>query len=162
VASLQVLDRFSIRNFPKVRLVGKDSNEVITGMEALERANDDGLDLVLVNPDVVPPVVRIKDQKKEEYEKKKSRKPTKKIENKEIRFQTNISDHDLATKLKAIEKFLEKGNKVKISVRLKGRERENPQRAHDIIERVISSVQCKASRVPGPIAMAVLEPATSK
>ncbi len=159
---MQVLDRVLIRNYPKVRLVGKDSNEVLTGMEALERALDEGLDLVLVNPDVTPPVVRIKDQKKEEYEKKKSRKPTKKIETKEIRFQTNISDHDLGTKLKAIEKFLEKGNKVKISVRLKGRERENPQRAHDIIDRVIAAVQCKASKVPGPFAMAILEPGSSK
>ena len=106
---LEVLDRASIRSLNKVRLVTKDSNDIILASEALEIAEDQGLDLVLVSNEVEPPVVRIKDQKKEEYEKKKNRKPTKKIEVKEIRFMANISDHDLDTKLKSISKFLEKG-----------------------------------------------------
>jgi translation initiation factor IF-3 len=155
---LEVLDRVSIRKLSKVRLIGKDSNEIIEASEAFRVAEDGGLDLVLVNPDSEPPVCRIKDHKKEEYEKKKNRKPTKKIEVKEIRFMANISDHDLKTKIAAINKFLEKGNKVKISVRLKGREREMPQRAHDIINRVIELVPCKHTRIPGPMAIALLEP----
>ncbi len=158
-----VLDRTTIRNFKQVRLVGKTSSDVMNALDALILAEDEGLDLVLVNDEVTPPVVRIKDQKKEEYDKKKSRKPTKKVETKEIRFMTNISDHDLATKLNAIERFLEKGNKVKISVRLKGRERETPERAHAIINKVIAALpNAKCSKVPGPFAIAIIEPGNTK
>lgn len=155
---MEVLTRALLKAIPKVRLVGNNINEVITTQEAIAKAEDEGMDLVLVNPDSAPPVVRIQDFKKVQYEKKKSKKVQKKTSLKELQFSTNISEHDLETKLKAIEKFLSRGDKVKIIVRLKGRERENPERAEALIERIISASKCKASKIPGPIAMALLEP----
>jgi len=140
-------------------MVGNGLNEIIHISEAFGRAEDLGLDLVLVSTDVKPPVVRIQDFKKIEYEKKKARKANKQVSSlKEIQFKINISDHDLATKINKIEKFLERGDKVKISVRLKGRERENPERAYDLLNRVETSVECKANKIPGPMAISILEP----
>ncbi len=155
---MEVLKRSDLQEFSKVRLVGTQLSEIVTSQEAWQRAEDLGLDLVLVSKDVSPPVVKIQDQKKIEYEKKKARQKPKKSELKEVRFMANISDHDLETKLKSISKFLEQGNKVKVSVRLKGRERENPQRAQVLIDRVAENITCKITRVKGPIVSAILEP----
>lgn len=155
---MEILDRSAVRRFSKVRLVGEGHNEICTISESLTKAEDLGLDLVLVSDQSTPPVVRIQDFKKIQYEKKKNRKAAKRVEVKEIRFMANISDHDFETKVRNIEKFLAKGNKVKVSVRLKGRERESPERADQIIERIRSEVECKLSRVPGPMAIAILEP----
>jgi len=158
---LEILSRAAMRNFNKVRLVGEGINEIVDGIQAFDKADELGLDLVLVSDETQPPVVRIQDFRKIEYEKKKAKKQqkqTKKIELKEVRFMANISDHDFETKAKRIQSFLEKGHKVKISVRLKGRERDTPERARAIIDRVEKAVPCKLSRVPGPMATAILEP----
>ncbi len=156
---MEILNRASASKLSTVRMVGDDINEIVNIQEAMARAEDMGLDLVLVSGDARPPVVRIQDFKKIEYEKKKARKSTKQSTSiKEIQFKINISDHDLATKVSKIEKFLERGDKVKISVRLKGREKENPGRALDLIDRVGKSVECKVNTVPGGFAMAILEP----
>jgi translation initiation factor IF-3 len=64
----------------------------------------------------------------------------------------------LQTKIGNITKFLERGDKVKVIVRLRGRERESPERARVLLERVTSVVKCKVSMVPGPITIALLEP----
>ena len=160
---MEILSRKSARRLDKVRIVGKGVNEIIGIDAALLAAEDRGLDLVLVSEDVSPPVVRIQDLKKIEYEKKKARKkkqPTSSL--KEIRFLINISDHDLAIKTAKIGKFLEKGNKVKVSVRLKGREREKPQRAQELIQKVAESLPCKMMKVSGPMAIAILEPLKEK
>ena len=117
------------------------------------------MDLCLVSDKSTPPVVRLQDFKKLLYEQKKAKsKQTKGSELKEIQFKINISDHDLQTKMNNITKFLERGDKVKIIVRLRGREREAPERARALIDRVTSVVKCKVSTVPGPIAIAILEP----
>lgn len=143
-------------------MVGNGINEIIHINEAFGRAEDLGLDLVLVSDTVVPPVVRIQDFKKLEYEKKKAKKANKQTSSlKEIQFKINISEHDLATKINKIEKFLERGDKVKLSVRLKGRERENPDRAYELLDRVAASVECKANKIPGPMALTILEPVKS-
>ena len=105
------------------------------------------------------------DLKKIEYEKKKAKKkkPTATNSVKEMRFLVNISDNDLSIKIAKINKFLQNGNKVKISVKLKGREKERPQRAHELIEKVAeSTVGCKLNKIPGNIAMALLEPIKEK
>ena len=157
---LEILRRTSPHNLSEVRIVGSGVNEIIHISEAFTRAEDLGLDLVLVSAEVTPPVVRVQDFKKLEYEKKKAKKANKQSSSiKEIQFKVNISDHDLETKISKIEKFLEKGDKVKISVRLKGRERENPERANELVRRVGESVECRFNRIPGPVAMAILEPA---
>jgi translation initiation factor IF-3 len=157
---LQVITRSNARLYPEVRMVGESVNEVIPIQEALRRAEEEGLDLCLVSDKSTPVVVRIQDFKKILYEQKKAKsKQQKGSELKEIQLKVNITDHDLGTKLNAIQKFLERGDKVKVSVRLKGRERENPHRARELLDRVTKAVPCKVSSVPGPIAIAILEPA---
>ena len=156
---MEILSRASAHKLSQVRMVGEGGNEIIHISEAFGRAEDQGLDLVLVSMDSSPPVVRIQDFKKLEYEKKKARKASKQTSClKEVQFRVNISDHDLQTKVSRIEKFLERGDKVKIMVRLKGRERESPERAHQLIDRVAEAVDCRVNKLPGPIAIAIFEP----
>lgn len=157
---MEILEKTDLRKFEEVRLVGDNANEIVNIMDAWHRAEDNGLNLVLVSDQARPPVVRIQDFRKLEYERKKARKAQKKSSSsalKEIQFKINISDHDLDTKLNKAKKFLEKGDKVKIVVRLKGRERDNPQRAWELIDRVAESLPCKVTKGSGPLAMATLE-----
>lgn len=154
---MQILDKTALKTFSQVRLVGAGVNELVSISEALKRAEDMGLDLILVSPEGAQPVVKIEDYNKIQYDKKKTRKPTKKISVKEIQLKVNISDHDLAVKLAAIEKFLSRGDSVKLSVRLKGREKDSPQRADELLKKVTTSVKCKISKVAGTIML--LEPA---
>lgn len=158
---MEILEKVDLRKFDQVRLVGEGTNEILSIMKAWDMAEDGGLNLVLVSDQSDPPVVRIQDFKKLEYERKKARKAQKKASSsslKEIQFKINISDHDLETKVNKAKKFLEKGDKVKIVVRLKGRERDNPQRAWELIDRVSGMVPSKVTKGTGPIAMATLEP----
>lgn len=157
---MEVINRSNARLYPQVRLVGEDVNEIVPVAEALRRAEEEGLDLCLVSDKSTPPVVRLQDFKKLLYEQKKAKsKQQKGSELKEIQLKINISDHDLQTKINNINKFLERGDKVKVIVRLRGREREAPERARALLDRVTSVVKCKVSTVPGPIAIALLEPA---
>lgn len=157
---MDILTRALARNFPRVRLVGEGFNDIVPVEEALRKADDDGLDLVVVSDKSDPIVVRIQDYKKIEYEKKKARqKQTRTSELKEIQLKVNISDHDLETKMNSIRKFLERGDKVKLMVRLKGRERESPERATQLIQKVVDTVTCKYTKLPGPINIAILEQA---
>lgn len=149
------------KSLSKVRLVGANTNEIVQISEVFDQAEDNGLDVVLVSDTVSPPVVRIQDFKKLEYEKKKAKKEQKKGATstlKEIQLKVNISDHDLQTKINSITKFLERGDKVKVMVRLKGREKDNPARAHELLEKVSGSIECKANKLPGPVAIVLLEP----
>jgi translation initiation factor IF-3 len=155
---LQVINRAAARSYTKVRLVGEETNEVVSVLEALSRAEEAGLDLVLISDKGDVPVVRVQDFKKVQYELKKSKKKQVVQELKEIQLKLNIADHDFQTKLNAIDKFLARGDKVKVVVRLKGRERENPERARFLLDRVLTTVKAKSSIVPGPITMAILEP----
>ncbi len=162
---LEILNKHNIRGLDKVRMVGRDSNEIIPIDDALALADNQGLDLILVSKDVSPPVVRIQDLKKIEYEKKKAKKkrPTATTSVKEMRFLVNISENDLSIKIAKINKFLQSGNKVKVSVKLKGRERERPQRAFELIQKIAdSAVECRVNKIPGNIAMALLEPVKEK
>ena len=157
---MDVFTRAMARQVPRVRLVGEGSNEVVPTEFAIRQAEEAGLDLVIVSDKSDPPVVRIQDFKKLEYEKKKAKaKQARTSELKEIQLKVNISDHDLQTKISAVKRFLERGDKVKLSVRLKGRERETPERATALIQRVAEAVTCKVSRLPGPMTIAILEAA---
>jgi translation initiation factor IF-3 len=157
---LEILNRAAVLKFGRVRLVGEGFNEVVPAGEAYTRAEDMGLDLILVSDEATPPVVRIQDFKKLEYEKKKAKKAQKQNVSslKEIQFKINISEHDLQTKVSKINGFLERGDKVKITLRLKGRERENIERAEELVERVTTLAICKANKIPGPVPSAILEP----
>jgi translation initiation factor IF-3 len=155
---LQVITRALARNFNKLRLVSDAGNEIVSVMDALARADEAGLDLCLISDKGDVPVAKIQDFKKIQYELKKSKKKQVVQDLKEIQLKLNIADHDFQTKVSAVDKFLARGDKVKIVVRLKGRERENPERGRALLDRMIAAVKCKASHVPGPITMAVLEP----
>ena len=137
---MERLNKRNIGGLSKVRMVGRNINEIIQIEDALEQADDQGLDLILVSKDVSPPVVRIQDLNKIEYEKKKARKKNASSSSsgtvKEMRFLVNISENDLSIKIAKINKFLKSGNKVKVSVKLKGRERERPQRAFELLEKI--------------------------
>lgn len=159
---MQVITRALARNFNKLRLVSEAGNEILSVMDALARAEEAGLDLCLISDKGDVPVARIQDFKKIQYELKKAKKKQVVQELKEIQLKLNIADHDFVTKQNAVEKFLSRGDKVKVVVRLRGRERENPERARMLLDRMITSTKCKASHVPGPITMAILEPLATK
>ena len=158
---MEILTRAAARNLTKVRLVGEGKNDIVPVEEAFRTAEDLGLDLVCVSDKSDPPVVRVQDYKKLIYEQKKARKSQKakshNSELKEIQLKINIAEHDLETKLNNVRRFLERGDKVKVMVRLKGRERENPERARELINRVAERVDCKIAQTPGPMNIAILE-----
>lgn len=111
-----------------MRLIGPEGENlgVLDTREALEKAGDFGLDLVEVSPNVSPPVCRILDYGRYKYEEQKkraeARKKQKTVELKEIKMRPNIDDHDYGVKMKAIHKFLDEGDKVKVTLRFRGRE----------------------------------------
>jgi translation initiation factor IF-3 len=112
----------------KVRLVDENGNMVgvVTKNEALQMALRAGLDLVEVSPNAEPPVCKILDYGKYKYEQQKkkaeARKKQKVIEVKEIQMRPGIDENDFQVKLRAARRFLDEGNKVKISMRFRGRE----------------------------------------
>lgn len=156
---MEILTRVIARRYPQVRLVLGKNNEIVPTEHALEKAEEAGLDLVVVSDKSTPPVVRIQDFKKIQYEQKKARQKKGATSlQKEMQFKLNISDHDMQTKLSAIQRFLDKGNKVKIMVRLKGRERDSQDRVQELLNRVCEQVACKQSRLPGQTTVVILEP----
>ncbi len=126
----------------EVRLIDENKKQVgivpING--ALRLADEAGLDLVLISPDSKPPVCKILDYGKYLYSLQKreheAKKHQKKIHLKEIKFTPGIGDHDIEVKLKKIRKFLEDGNKVKITVWLKGRQKRKPEMLEIMTDRI--------------------------
>ena len=112
----------------EVRLIGPDGAQlgIVSAREAMAKAQEAGLDLVKIAPQAKPPVCKIIDYGKYRYElarkEKEAKKKQKVIEIKEVRLSPNIEDNDLNTKVSAAKKFLEKGNKVKVTLRFRGRE----------------------------------------
>ena len=112
----------------EVRVIGEEGEqlEIMSSKEALKMAEDAGLDLVKIAPTAKPPVCKIVDYGKYKYEQvrreKEAKKKQKVIEIKEIRLSPNIDTNDLNTKANAARKFLTKGDKVKVSLRFRGRE----------------------------------------
>lgn len=112
----------------EVRVIGEDGEQlgVMSSKEAQKLADDAGLDLVKIAPTAKPPVCKIVDYGKYKYEQmrreKEARKKQRTIEVKEIRLSPNIDTNDLNTKINAAKKFLTKGDKVKVTLRFRGRE----------------------------------------
>lgn len=130
----------------QVRLI--DENEDNLGLvdldEALRRAEEAGQDLVEIAGRANPPVCRIMDFGKFQYEEKKRQKEKQKkqqsVKLKEVQFHPNIEEHDYQTKLKRIKGFLEKGNKVKVIVFFRGREMAHKDIGYELMKRVIEDV----------------------
>lgn len=112
----------------EVRLIGSSGEQlgIMSARDALQKAKEEELDLVKVSPNAKPPVCKIIDYGKYRYElarkEKENKKKQKVVEIKEIRMSPNIDSNDLTTKMNAARKFLEKGNKVKVTLRFRGRE----------------------------------------
>jgi len=126
----------------ELRVLGDDGEQfgIISRADALQIAEDKGLDLVLVSPDAKPPVAKVMDYGKHKYEiekkKKEAKKNQKKIEVKEVKFSCKIAENDINYKVKHAREFLEKGKHVKLRVFLRGREMANPELGIDVLERV--------------------------
>ena len=124
----------------EVRLVGEDGEQlgIMSAKDAYKLAQEAELDLVKIAPTAKPPVCKIIDYGKYRYElarkEKEARKKQKTVELKEIRMSPNIDANDLNTKMNAAKKFLLKGDKVKITLRFRGREMAHMQSSRHILE----------------------------
>lgn len=116
--------------------------------DAIERALDVGLDLVEISPNADPPVCKILDFGKFKYESQKrkneARKKQKTIEVKEIKFRPNIEQHDYDVKMKSMNKFIDEGDKVKVTLRFRGREMAHQELGMDVLMRVKNDMEDKA------------------
>ena len=132
---------------PEVRcnVDGGESLGIVSIDEAMDKANELGLDLVLIAPNAKPPVAKIMDYGKYKYQAEKKlkeqRKNQTKIDVKEIKLSVKIAENDIAYKVKHAREFLEKGKHVKFRVFLKGREMAHPEAAKDILLQVWPMVE---------------------
>ncbi len=129
---------------PRVQVIGPDGKNlgVMPTVKALELADEYGLDLVEVAPNASPPVVRIMDYGKFLYQqKKKSKQKNKTSELKEIEMTPNIGEHDLNVKLRKMREFLEEGHKVKVDIRMRGRQVLYTELAENLAKRIISLLE---------------------
>ncbi len=129
-------------NVPSVRVVDEDGEMlgVLPIREALSRAAEAGLDLVEISPNAEPPVCKILDFGKYKYEiqkkKNEARKKQKVIEVKEIKLRPNIDEHDYEVKMRSVHRFLDEGDKVKVTMRFRGREMVHQEIGLKVLERV--------------------------
>jgi translation initiation factor IF-3 len=132
---------------PEIRLIDHNGENrgVLRPDEALRMAEEVGLDLVEISPTAVPPVCKIMDFGKFKYEQQKkaaeARKNQKIIEVKEVKFRPNIDDHDYDVKMRSVSRFLEEGDKVKVTLRFRGREMAHMELGRDLLDRVATDVQ---------------------
>lgn len=129
-----------------VRLIGHTGEQLgIVPLEvAQENAAEVGLDLVEVAPNARPPVVRIMDWGKHQYEEQKRQRESRKrqhtVDIKEVKLRPVTDAHDLEVKLKQARRFLEKGNKVKVTVRYRGREMRRPELGQELLDEVVEAL----------------------
>ena len=140
---MRINNRIRVR---EVRVVGEAGEQlgVLATAEAIKRAEEAGLDLVEVAPTAVPPVCRIMDYSKYKYEQEKrekeARKKQKIVHLKEIRLSPKIGEHDYQFKLRNLEDFLKRGDKVKITMMFKGREMAHVDLGRKILDRLSSDI----------------------
>ena len=129
-------------NVPEVRLVREDGSMagVVSTRAAISMAADAGLDLVEVSPNATPPVCKILDFGKFKYEQQKKKNEAKKkqkvIEIKEIKVRPNIDENDYQVKMRAMKSFIEEGDKVKVTLRFRGREMAHQEIGVRVLERI--------------------------
>ncbi|MAM61234.1 translation initiation factor IF-3 [Maritimibacter sp. UBA3975] len=127
---------------PEIRLIGAEGENVgvVTPERGMELAAQVGLDLVEISPNATPPVCKIMDFGKFKYEQQKreseARKKQKTIEVKEVKFRPNTDIHDYDVKMRNVQKFLENGDKVKVTLRFRGREMAHQNLGRELLERV--------------------------
>jgi translation initiation factor IF-3 len=166
---LRINEQIRVR---EVRLIMEEGEQqVIATAKALELAREQGLDLVEVAPQAVPPVVKIMDYGKYKFENEKkvrdSKKKQKLLKVKEIRMQPKIDEHDLDFKSKHVREFLAEGNKVKVTVRFRGRELAHTELGLDVLKDVLKRIEGdyvmdKAPAMEGRFMSMVLSPKSKK
>jgi len=132
---------------PEIRLIGAEGENigVVTPSRAMQIAEEAGLDLVEISPNATPPVCKVMDFGKFKYETQKreaeARKKQKIIEVKEVKFRPNTDVHDYEVKMRNVVRFLEGGDKVKVTLRFRGREMAHQNLGRDLLERVAEDVK---------------------
>jgi len=140
---IRMNDRIRAR---EIRVIDADGAQlgVITPQDALRKAREQNLDLVEISPSAVPPVCRIMDYGKFLYEQEKkdraAKKHQKQIVLKEVKFSVNVDEHDYVTKRNHVLRFLSDGDKVKASLRFRGREMAHQNLGRNVLERLITDV----------------------
>jgi len=130
----------------EVRLIeGEGEQRVVSIMEALQLAREQNLDLVEVAPNSVPPVCKIMDFGKFKFDQEKklreSKKTQKIVQLKEVRMQPKIEKHDLEFKVKHIQEFLEEGDKIKVTIRFRGREMAHPELGRKVLDKELEILE---------------------
>jgi translation initiation factor IF-3 len=132
---------------PEIRLIGAEGENigVVTPGRAMQLAEEAGLDLVEISPNATPPVCKIMDFGKFKYETQKkeaeARKKQKIIEIKEVKFRPNTDVHDYEVKMRNVVRFLEDGDKVKVTLRFRGREMAHQDLGRNLLDRVAEDVK---------------------
>ena len=132
---------------PEIRLIGAEGENigVVHPRKAMDLADEAGLDLVEISPNATPPVCKIMDFGKFKYEQQKreseARKKQKVIEVKEVKFRPNTDTHDYDVKMRNVYKFLENGDKVKVTLRFRGREMAHQNLGRALLERVAEDIK---------------------
>ena len=127
---------------PEVQVINSDGENlgVLNLQEAISKAKDENLDLIEIAPNARPPVCKIMDMGKYKYDQQKklnkAKKKQKKIELKEIKLRPVTEVHDYTFKIKNAQKFLSKGDKVKFTIRFKGREMQHTKLGNDLMEKI--------------------------
>ena len=141
---------------PQVRLIDQDGEMqgVMSTREALQRAFSLGLDLAEISPNADPPVAKILDYGKFKYEQQKKKNEAKKkqrvIEIKEVKVRPNIDENDYQVKMRAMKSFIEEGDKVKVTLRFRGREMAHQDIGIKVLERIRNELetQTKVEQMP--------------
>jgi len=168
---LRINEQIRVREVRLIRGEGEQQQCIIPTTEALEIAREMGLDLVEVAPNALPPVVKILNYGKFKFENEKkvrdSKKKQKLLKLKEIRMQPKIDDHDLDFKSKHVRDFLGDGNKVKVTVRFRGREMAHTELGLEVLKDVLKRIEGeyvmdKAPAMEGRFMSMVLSPKSRK
>ena len=134
-------------NSPEVQVIASNGENlgIINTNKAISMAKEEGLDLIEIAPNAKPPVCKIIDMGKYKYEAQKkankAKKRQKKIELKEIKLRPVTETHDYNFKLKNALKFLSKGDKVKFTIRFKGRELQHSNLGHDLMNKILEDIK---------------------
>ena len=134
-------------NSPEVQVISSDGDNlgILKTNDAISRAKEEGLDLIEIAPNANPPVCKIMDMGKFKYDQQKkaskAKKNQKKIELKEIKLRPVTEVHDYTFKIKNAQKFLAKGDKVKFTIRFKGRELQHSSLGEELMEKIKNDMQ---------------------
>ena len=132
---------------PEIRLIDQDGENagVVSPAAAMAMAEEVGLDLVEISPGASPPVCKIMDFGRFKYEQQKkaaeAKKKQKIIEIKEVKFRPNIDTHDYDVKMRSVTKFLGEGDKVKVTLRFRGREMAHQERGRELLTKIAGDIE---------------------